>query len=507
MSEQSIYSVICESINSEGKLPHNFWLPFNETPPNKLSFMPGAKDGIEIFHMNLKNPDKVVKKIVKLLKDEWKKNSSKSQGKISELLQNYGTLSIIDSVLESIRESSKDINIANMFEYACQLAFNTSDEELVKLGIGLLGLLDLSNEQDTVDKLLKLALYEEFTLYVVVAVLNYQNGNDILFRIAQKVDGWGKIHTVMRLEPATDEIREWILRKGCANAIVNAYLGLECANKGDLIGALRGNSIDDELFEGISIIIDALLDEGPADGISVYEHAEEALQRYLSIASERTLTIIQFWRILNLKQWLEDAQLANRDELIKMCDGIVCRDSWQNMILEILKNPDDSNFRYATDIARKLNMNVSELIFNAVKKEPVKHFGYLYLVYKNPRYAKELTKIYENILPLDDMATGMGDFLFAKNFSQEHNCLDFVLQELKNYPQLGEKLVKTALKSPVVRERNGACRVLEEWCKKLNQNLQNISPDLFSLLKEIEKIEVNADTKEKMKNLLKNKWL
>jgi len=76
---------------------------------------------------------------------------------------------------------------------------------------------------------------------------------------------------VERLEPTSDEIREWILRKGCANEIMDAYLGLECGNKGNLIGALRHGSIDDELFEGISVIIDALLDEGPVEGISVYD--------------------------------------------------------------------------------------------------------------------------------------------------------------------------------------------------------------------------------------------
>jgi len=81
------------------------------------------------------------------------------------------------------------------------------------LGIGLLGLFDLSNDDKIIDKLLVLALYEEFTLYVIVAVLKYPNGNDIVFRIAQKVDGWGKIHAVERLEPTSDEIREWICAK------------------------------------------------------------------------------------------------------------------------------------------------------------------------------------------------------------------------------------------------------------------------------------------------------
>lgn len=502
MSAQSIYGAICESLNSEGKLPNDFSLPFNKTSPNQLRFIPGAKDGIGIFHFGVKSSEEVSKKIVKLLKNDWKKGSISSQNEIAELLRECSTLSVIDPILDSIRQDRKGIDIDNLFDFACRLAFQSSDEELVKLGIGLLGLLDLSNKQDIIDKLLVLALYEEFTLYVIVAFSNYQNGNDLLFKIAQKVDGWGKIHAVERLEPTSDEIREWILRKGCANAVMNAYLGLECANKGNLIGALHQDTIDNELFEGISVIIDALLDEGPVEGISAYEHAEEALQHYLQIASEHIETITQFWRILNLQSWLISAQIANRDELLKICDDIINIEVWRKMVLEILNNPDDKQFFYASHVASRLNMDVSELIFKAIKQNPVEHCVYISIVYKNPEYANELTKIYEEILPLDDMATGMGDFLFAESLAHEHNCLDFVLQELKNYPKMGEKLVQTALKSPVTRERNRACNVMEEWCKILNQNLQTVSPDLFSLLKEIADIEVNPDTKNIMKKLL-----
>jgi len=101
-----------------------------------------------------------------------------------------------------------------------------------------------------------------------------------------------------------------------------------------------------------------------------------------------------------------------------------------------------------------------------------------------------ILKIYEEI------------FIFAESLM----CMVFVLEELKNYPKMGEKLVRTALKSPVIRERNGACIVMKEWCRILNQDLQTISPDLFSTLKKIVDIEVNADTKDYL-TLLRNETL
>jgi len=123
MSEQSIYSIIYKSLNSEGKLPNDFRLPFNRTSPNQLSFMPGAKEGIGIFHFGVNDSEEVSKKIAELLKNDWKRGNINSQDEIAELLHKCGTLSVIDPILDSIRKDRKEIDINNLFDYACRLAF------------------------------------------------------------------------------------------------------------------------------------------------------------------------------------------------------------------------------------------------------------------------------------------------------------------------------------------------------------------------------------------------
>ena len=96
----------------------------------------------------------------------------------------------------------------------------------------------------------------------------------------------------------------------------------------------------------------------------------------------------------------------------------------------------------------------------------------------------------------------MGDYLFATELKAEHNCLDFVLQELGNYPDIGEPIIRAALLSPVVRERHGATNALPEWSNRLNKSLKEISPILFSIVKDIAPIEVNLKNQESMKKLL-----
>ncbi len=206
-----------------------------------------------------------------------KQKINRISDEIAKLLKEQGALSVVNPILNFIRQDHAEIDIRKMIDYAIQLAFESKNEELVKMGISLFGLIDLTSSKDVIGKFLTLALYEDFTLYVAVALSACDNRNELLFEIAQKTNGWGKIHVVERLEPETKKIKDWLLRHGCENTIMDAYLGLICAKKGELISVLRNGNIDEELFEGISAIINAMIDEGPVDGISVYEHAEEAI--------------------------------------------------------------------------------------------------------------------------------------------------------------------------------------------------------------------------------------
>jgi hypothetical protein len=268
--------------------------------------------------------EKAAAKVLRLLKADWSRGSD-SRDEIAALLHEQNTAVLMDAVLSSLQDDHKGVDLPRMAGYACALALESDKAELVKLGIALLGVIKLGSESGLPEAIATLGLCDEFTLYAIVAAAHWPDGNDIIFSIAQKVDGWGKIHVVERLEPATEEIRQWLLRRGCANHIMDAYLSLECAEKGDLIGALRKKSLDDELYDGIAVIIDALLDEGPVDGISAYEHAEEALARYLRFAGLHCKTLKHLWHITNLQTWLEEEACG-----CVVNDEIEFSNSWEN---------------------------------------------------------------------------------------------------------------------------------------------------------------------------------
>ncbi len=516
----SIYQRILENVTPEGSLPKNFSLPEEDETGNGLRFSPGARDGIGLFASATGNAELAAKELEQLLRKVLAEDSpflvescsmkepeteleKQLRGKMTVLLQQYGALELVDPVLEAIRNERGQIAAGSIPAFACRLAFESMDAETVKLGIALLGLVDIADAPELMNKLVNLALFEEFTLYVAATLSQCETGNMLLFGIAQKVDGWGKIYAVGRLEPQTEEIKAWLLRHGCENTVSDAYLGLVCAEKGDMVSALNRGNMDDELFEGISVIVDALLDEGPTEGISAYQPAQEALLLYLQFARTRVATVKQLWRILNLQDWLVDSELADKTALMSLCKEITAGPSWAMQIQRILRTPaEEQSFFYAVSAAKRLGADVGPALFGAVKANPIKHSGYVSWLYAKPEYAAELTRIYERTLPLDEMERGMGDALFASSLQAEHHCLDFVLQELCAYPNTGESLIEAALLSPVVRERHIASKVLEEWRRALGKPLADISPVLYSTVKEVALAERDGDLKERMEGLL-----
>jgi len=489
----SIYDVICAALGGSDRLPEGYELPHEPTAPNEVRFMAGAKDGIGVFHTSRQSVDDAVSGILGYLR-------SGETDKIAPIIADTGTLTIIDSLIDAIQEAG-DLDAGLVRRYAESLAFDSDNQEQVKLGIALLGLLDLDVLPSDQDKLVKLGLCEEFTLYVVVAAARWKHGEYIIWHLAMNTDGWGKIHAVTRLEPVDEEIRDWLLRHGCTNTVMDAYLGLKCATKGDLIEALRCGHLDAELFDGICVIMDAMADEGPAAGFSAYDHTDEALARFLTHAENEAHTLTQLWHILNVKNAVDDMDLADKDSLLEQFDRIEAMPQWREIIESAVSDPEGDLF-LAANVARRVGIDVSAQLLAAVKADPIENSWAIAQCFRDPGAARELTELYEQVLPLADMASGMGDYHFSPTHGQECLCLDQLLQALQDYPLLGESLVATGLMSPVVRNRNMACGVLEAWSAQLNRPVRMFSPSLHSTLSQVATAEIKDKPRERMTALL-----
>ena len=81
----------------------------------------------------------------------------------------------------------------------------------------------------------------------------------------------------------------------------------------------------------------------------------------------------------------------------------------------------------------------------------------------------------------------------------EHTALNTVIRKLENFKGIGKNLIICALNSPYLNVRRGAVNTLEKWKEK-----GYVFPsELIENIKNLEKIEVDKDLKEKLNKLLK----
>ena len=60
----------------------------------------------------------------------------------------------------------------------------------------------------------------------------WDNSNELIFELAKKLHGWGRIHAVKMLKPEdNDEMKEWLWLEGWKNNVMPEYSAYECYTK------------------------------------------------------------------------------------------------------------------------------------------------------------------------------------------------------------------------------------------------------------------------------------
>ena len=312
----SIYELIKNSIQNNGELPEDFKLPPKD--PNGVPWADGAMDGVFIYHTVRNEEDiEALKNIVFQI----------SEGKFEEAQNNLDKLdfSMVSrrySLLNWIIQEQKQINLNNLYEFASSRLVTTKNIEVIKFCLSVLTILNVETDKDTIEKVKVLALSDEFTLHCLDIMLKLENSNEEIFKIAKKVKGWGRVHSIGYLEVTNDEIKEWILEEGCHNDVLPAYTAYTCAKKINLIEILNDGKISNKKFNDISYLMNALLDESAITGMSALEDRELLIERYLEKAKTLSSTEDDYRTLMTLKEYIKNNKEINNN-LIKICDNIL----------------------------------------------------------------------------------------------------------------------------------------------------------------------------------------
>ena len=108
----------------------------------------------------------------------------------------------------------------------------------------------------------------------------------------------------------------------------------------------------------------------------------------------------------------------------------------------------------------------------------------------------EIIALANEKIVLEDIATGPAEEMGLGLEFAWHQNLDFVLQDLREFPGKGPELVEAALQSPVIRTRNLALRVLSGWGEA------HWPAGMRNRLNEALPVEPYAETKELIEKVL-----
>jgi hypothetical protein len=483
VGKESIYDFLKKHLDDSGKLPvENDDLPdageyFDE---QKFRWIGGAMDSLTGGAAN--DSTQSAQNLYKLLHRQISAPTDRNRRTVYFFALKNEVIGYIDPLLEMIRQEfltsqAKGGNQAKhdlLKQEAIWLATRGAHRGPVKLGIALLGLF---SGDDQLDTLLILGKHDEFTLYSAVAIQNTTtHPNQRLFELAKCVDGWGKINLVERLEGDNDEIKDWLLRHGCRNRVMNEYLAYTCAVKGDLKAALEDEEIDSELYHGAGVIIDALINGGPAEDMDDYDQSLSVVVNFLRHSKDWAVALDDFLVIANIRDYLTDKpekwdkrqEMGWTNEIRHRCQNecqeIMGWETWLAIVRREIWSKTEYQHYCAVRAGRVLNLDIWPVLFEQLKDDPFNDSLYYDITQTKEREKiKQVADFAAEHLPLGDVATGPEDESGLGIKFNIHSCLDFILQGLDEYEGVGGELVATALWSPVVRNRNMALKVLESW--------------------------------------------
>ncbi|PQO45468.1 limonene hydroxylase [Blastopirellula marina] len=508
----SIYEHVAAHVNSDqpGLSADGYELP-DESRVNAegtVGFAIGALDGIMSHHGGGESEEAAVRAATQIIRAYCDQPTAVNKAAFYSSLLDGSTLGVVDPVLQGLIEDPA-VNHQRLYEVAYSFATQAIDREPVKFGIALLGIYNVPENEQLFQTL---GRHDEFTLYCAVALMNSSdNPEQALWKLAQNVDGWGRIQAVERLAETQDpEIKDWLLREGFRNSIMIEYLAYTCATTGGLLSALSQEQIDRELLTAAGEILAALFEGGPAEDIDSYADGALATEMYLGHAESVELTLADYINVLTIQHWLkqEDADWEMRvgmqwtpervAELRNICEQLLSRPDCREKALRGLSAEDRMEFHYANAVAEALGVDTWEAHWRRLRECPDDDDRWYHMMVRcDESRIDEVVAYAERTLDLHALAIGPAEELGLGREWQPHQCLNYVLQELGKFPGRGKALIQAGLQSPLIPTRNATLRALSAWGQ------YTWGEELTQALQAAAAIEPDEEVRQRMERILR----
>ncbi|WP_174189599.1 hypothetical protein [Nocardia barduliensis] len=398
----------------------------------------------------------------------------------ARLLEHFAGLPAVrvaDDLVAELR--SRDFPREKLYSAARFVTENATRREVAKLGIVLLG---TCGDQRDRELLQLLGSLEEFALFAVVALMKTQpDGQRAVFELAQRLDGWGRIHAVERLKGCADpDVKAWLLRGGFRNGVLNEYLAHIAATTGGLYEALLADEVDDALLDGAAGILKALALGGPAEDMHDYDDAIPAMHRFAELLARSAPTLGRLDAALTLQRLVSGADFDWPDgepaRLRARYGALTAQQRWRDLVTAELApregaaDPADGGerrsnaFEIALSCAGRLGMDALPSALARLRSDRDNAYVWQWAMrHADQDTVWQVVDLAEQLLPLDQLADGPSEALGLGPDYRADMVLEIVVRQLRGHPGTGRALLPVALGNRVVRCRRAALTVLGDW--------------------------------------------
>jgi hypothetical protein len=423
---------------------------------SRIRWVPGALEGLGTRHMKWDGSEKA-SRAARLLELIATGNEAAVPA-LYDLLRADDVVTFYNDALDlaatRIRNPEPELH-----DMARRLATESADRGAVKFGIAMLG--SFGDEHD-LQIVQTLALHDEFGLYAAEAIAELApDRQHALYDMARKLTGWGRIEAVSRMIATTDPtLRRWLLTEGFRNTVTPQYLAYQCATIADLAGALRElppkAPPDLPLLVGAADLIQALVEPGPAAGISKYEDAPQLATAFLQTVQKRRESVTFYLAAMALRDHVATLTAAPEQsasgaarwtsdqmrDVTALATRIVNDPSWHRRVVAAILD-DGIDLDQAEAAAQKLEIKTLDLHLRRLSKQSA-----------NPRRWELAFAVAApaDVERLVDLAKGTSG-----------SALEAVLHGIARYPGAGMDMVETSLTNSDERVRRAAVETLVRW--------------------------------------------
>ncbi|WP_233571126.1 hypothetical protein [Nocardiopsis sp. Huas11] len=483
--------------------------PFPDDPPDWANAMMASVvlDGIRTHHFGSTADEERADALAELIARTVAAPPDTAAAQLfHDALAETDALTVVDHLLEPLATRAVSRRRARVL--ARWTAEHGTDRNAVKIALALLGLCGDEREREL---FVLLGSLDEFALYAALALRRaVADPEPDLFRLARRTTGWGRIHTVKRLEGTTDPaVRAWLLREGFRNGVMDEYLAHVAAVNGGLSEALiradREEGPDDALLDGAGGILSAMAvpGGGPAPGLADYPDAFPALERYAELIEAAPAAVGRLSDLARIRDHLLDkpADLGRTAEEVtrlgRRFARILERPEGQEVVRAHLADPEGEDFGRALWAADRMGLRPFDEVLRRLRLRPRDTFAWhVAFRWVDQEGVPDLVKLAQTLLPLGALATGPSEVSSVGPGFEDDRALTDVLRHLARSPGSGWPLIRTGLRNRCVGARLAALRALEAW------PAEDLPAAAVSVLRLAAAEEPHAETRDTMSAVL-----